>query len=137
RAESAAAAAEQVDPLRSVPRAAGTLLTVHFLAGAIDLGAVLDRVSAGAALGELPDDAALDEVAARLETEDCVRHGDRAGRLAVEGGDFQFHVTHPPGPAPPLFVRPAQLRAQRRPPSGTCPAAALPWAAPSSRHRAP
>src|SRR5262249_17781217 len=109
RAERPAAAAEEVDPRRAVARAAGALLPIHFLAGAMDLGAVLDRVSPGAALGELPNNAALNEVGARLEAEDRVRHGDRAGRLAIEGGDFQFHVTRPPAPAP----RPAP-QAQRR-----------------------
>src|SRR5262249_25081772 len=88
RAEGAAATTKDVDPGRSVPRAAGAFLTVHFLAGAIDVGAVLDRMGAGAALGELPDDAALDDVGARLEAEDRVRPRDRAGRLPIEGGDF-------------------------------------------------
>src|SRR5207302_4218984 len=62
RAEGAAAAAEQIGALRTVPGAAGTFLAVDFLAGAVDLGAVLDRMSAGSPLGELPDDAALNDV---------------------------------------------------------------------------
>ena len=76
--------------------AAGALLRVHLLAGAPDLGAVLGLVGAALALGELPVDAALDDVGARLEAEDRIRQRDRAGFLAVEGGDLQFHVTRPP-----------------------------------------
>ena len=72
RAERTAAAAEQLARARAVTGAAGALLLVHLLAGAPDLGAVLDLVRAGAALGELPDDAALDEVGARLEAEDVL-----------------------------------------------------------------
>src|SRR5262249_26981014 len=142
-AERTAAAAENIDPRRAMPRPAGALLAVHFLAGTMDFGAVLDRMSAGAALGELPNNAALNEIGARLQPEDRVRYGDRTGRLPVEGGDFQFHVTHLPGPAPREFQRALRfLRQQRAAPNhprrcGICPVAAPPWAAPSSRRRAP
>src|SRR5438094_100014 len=70
RAERTAAAAEQVDAGGAVTGVAGALLRVHFLTGTPDLGAVLDFVGAGAALGELPDDATLNDVVARLEPED-------------------------------------------------------------------
>src|SRR6185503_8163235 len=91
-----AAAAEQVHARRTVAGGASALLAVHLLAGAPDLGAVLDLVGAGAALGELPDDAALNEGGARLEPENRIRQLDRAGGFTVEGHDFQFHVTRPP-----------------------------------------
>ena len=76
--------------------AAGALLLVHLLAGTPDVGTPLHRMGAGAALGELPDDAALDEILARLQSEDVVGQADRTLGLAVERRDFQFHVTHSP-----------------------------------------
>ena len=85
RTERTAAAAEQVGAGRAVTGAAGALLRVHLLAGAVDLGAVLDLVGAGAALGELPAHAALQQVGARLETENRVRKLDRAGRPCRRG----------------------------------------------------
>src|SRR5215470_19094560 len=126
RAERAAATAEQVDLGRAMAGGAGALLPIHLLAGAVDLAAVLDVVGAGLALGQLPHHAALQDVDARLETENVVRDGDAARRLALEGRDLQLHLTRPPSlpqPAP-------------RPPAGTCPASANPSAAVSSRHRA-
>ena len=93
RAERTAAASEQIDARGAVAGAAGALLAVHFLAGAMDVGAVLDRVRAGLPLGQLPNDAAMNDVGARLEPENGIGHRDRAGLLAVEGGDFQFHIT--------------------------------------------
>ena len=51
----------------------------------------LRLVRAGLALGELPAHHALDQVLARLETEDLVGELDRAGRVAVEGGDIELH----------------------------------------------
>ena len=95
RTERAATAAEQIDARRAVAGRAGALLAIHLLAGAMDVGAVLDRVRAGLALGELPNDAAMNDVGARLEPENGVGHGDRAGLLAVEGSDFQLHITRP------------------------------------------
>ena len=53
--------------------------------------AVLGLVRAALALGELPVDAALQDVAARLEAENLIRQISLAGFLAVEGDDFQFH----------------------------------------------
>src|SRR5580704_5026650 len=96
RTERTAAAAEQVDALGTVTGPAGTLLRVHFLAGAMNVGAVLDFVSAALALGELPNHATMNNVGARLEPEDFIGHRDRAGFLAVEARDFQFHVTRLP-----------------------------------------
>src|SRR5438128_625923 len=53
RTERAAAAAEQVRARRTVAGTAGALLRMHLLAGAPDVRAVLHRVCAGAAFGEL------------------------------------------------------------------------------------
>src|SRR5471032_331208 len=84
RTERAAAAAELRHAGRAVTRTAGALLLVHLLAGAPDIGAPLRLVGAGLALGELPVDAALDDVLARLETENGVRQLHRAGVLALK-----------------------------------------------------
>src|SRR5215475_110904 len=101
RTEGTAAAAELRHPGRAVTGTAGTLLLVHLLAGAPDLGAALGLVGAGLALVELPLHATCNDVLPRLETEDLVRQVDRTGGLAFEGGDFQFHLTRPPSQAPP------------------------------------
>src|SRR5882757_9270945 len=93
---------------------AGALLPIHLLAGAVDLGAVLDIVGASLTLGQLPHHAALQDVGARLEAEDVIRHGDAASRLTLERRDLQFHLTRPPS-----LPQPA-----RRPRAGTCPASA-------------
>src|SRR5579859_3907109 len=115
RAERAAAAAKQIGPRRAVAGPAGALLPVYLLAGARDIGAVLHRMGAGLTLGELPVDAAVNQIGARLKPKDIVRERDRAGFVTVERGDFQLHLTppaarpplvpsprSPPGPAPPL-----------------------------------
>src|SRR2546421_9800387 len=94
RTERTAAAAEQVHARRAVTGAARSLLPVHLLAGAPDIRTVLHRVRAGAAFGKLPDDAALNEIGARLESKNVLVQRDRACRLAVEGSDF--HVHHAP-----------------------------------------
>src|SRR5262249_54602804 len=125
--EGAAAAAEQVGAGRAVTGAAGALLAIHFFAGAPDLGAVLHLVGAALALGELPVDAALDQVGARIEAENGIRQLDRARRLAVEAGDLQFHVTLPPRPGSAPLPR-SRLSVQRlrprRPAGGIFPASA-------------
>src|SRR5467141_2242942 len=132
--ERTAAAAELRHPGRAVTRTAGALLLVHLLAGTPDIGAPLRLVSPGLTFGELPVDAALDDVLARLETEDLVGQLNRASRLAFKRCDLQFHLTRPP-------ARPALQQAQparpRRWPGGTCPASVRPLATPSSRHRVP
>src|ERR1039457_7385080 len=96
RAEGASAAAELRHACRAVTSAAGAFLRIHLLAGAPDFRAVLGLVRAALALGELPVDAALQDIAARLEAKDLIRQIDGAGFLAFEGGDLQFHVTRPP-----------------------------------------
>src|SRR6185437_4677428 len=100
RAKGTAAAAELRHAGRAMASATRTLLLVHLLAGAPDLGATLGLVRAGLALVELPLHAAGNDVLARLETEDLVRQVDRARGLALEGCDFQFHLTRPPSQAP-------------------------------------
>src|SRR5580704_2634362 len=93
RTERAAAAAEQVDAGGAVARRTGALLPVHLLAGAVDVGAVFHLVGAGPTFGQLPHYATMNEIVARLEPKNSVRYRDRAGVLAVERRDLQFHVT--------------------------------------------
>src|SRR5438477_10710003 len=132
RAERAATTAELRHTGRAVTRAAGALLLVHLLAGAPDVRAALGLVGPGLALGELPLHAALDDILARLETENLVRKLNRTGRLALKRCDFQFHLTRPP--ARPELTLPAHRRHWR---GGTCQASARLSAMPSSPHRAP
>src|SRR5690242_20411753 len=107
RAERTSAAAELRHACRAVTGAAGALLLVHLLAGAPDVGAALRLVRAGLALVELPLHAALNDVGARLETEDGVGQLHGAGVLAFKRCDFQFHLTRPPSrPALPQPRRP-------------------------------
>src|SRR6185295_7700590 len=61
----------------------------------IDFAPGLRLVRAGAALGELPDDHALNEVGARLQSEDLVLEIDLAGRFRVERENLLFHVQLP------------------------------------------
>src|SRR5688572_2580166 len=77
--------------MRAVARAASALLCRELLASARDISAVLHLVGAGAALGELPYDAAMDEVRARLEAEDFFVERDGAGFLAVKREHLEFH----------------------------------------------
>src|ERR1700745_203238 len=83
RAKGTAAAAELRHTGRAMASATRTLLLVHLLAGAPDLGAALGLVRAGLALVELPLHTTGDNVLARLETEDLVRKLDGAGSLAL------------------------------------------------------
>src|SRR6185312_2345762 len=143
RTEGAAAAAELRHARRAVTGAAGALLRVHLLAGAPDLGPVFGLVRPTLALGELPVDATLDQVGARLQAEDVLRQADRTRFLTLEGGDLHIHLTRPPaGPAHPPSLQPSAQTWPRaslqtwRPPRGTCPASALPSEASSSPHRA-
>src|SRR5690242_14943105 len=96
RAERTTAAAELRYTGRAVARVAGALLLEHLLAGAPDFRTALGLMGTGLTLGELPVDAALDQVLARLKAENPIRELDRARSLAFEGGDVQFHVMHPP-----------------------------------------
>ena len=75
-----AAAAELRHAGRAVTGAAGALLLVHLLAGAIDLAASECLVVSGLALGQLPAHHARDDVGARLEAEDRVVEFERARR---------------------------------------------------------
>src|ERR1700756_574136 len=89
RTEAPATAAELRHAAGAVTGAAGALLLVHLLAGAPDLGAALGLVGTGLTLVELPLHAALDDILARLQTEDAFGELDRTGRLALKGCDFQ------------------------------------------------
>src|SRR5262249_8435823 len=95
RSERTAAAAEQIDARRAVTRRAGALLAVHLFSGARDLRPVLDLMGAALAFRQLPDDAAMNNVGARLESENGVGQRYRASLLAVERGDLNFHITRP------------------------------------------
>jgi len=66
----ASAAAKLRHARRAVAGAAGALLLVHFLAGAVNLRAAKRLMRAGLPLGELPAQHAGDEVLARIEAED-------------------------------------------------------------------
>src|SRR5690349_15213772 len=86
-------------------RRAGPLLAVHFLTGARDLRAVLDLVRAALTLGELPHDATMNDIGARLESKNGIRQRDRARLLAVERGDLNFHITRPSSASWPACFR--------------------------------
>src|SRR5262245_6484288 len=105
RTESAAAAAELRDARGPVTGAASALLRVHLLAGPPDFSAAFGLVGAALTLGELPVDAALNNIGPRLKTEDRIRQFDRAGFLAFEGGDLHFHITRPPSLEQPIQAR--------------------------------
>src|SRR3954468_19898408 len=132
RSERTSAAAELRHTRGAVASAARALLLVHLLAGAPDVRPALGLVSPGLTLGKLPLHAALDDVLARLQTEDLVGKLNRAGRLALKRCDFQFHLTRPPA-RPEL----TPLARRRHQPSGTCPASARPSANPFFLHCAP
>src|SRR5260370_28432711 len=102
---------------RTVTSTAGALLLVHLLAGTPHIGATLRLVRAGLTLGELPVDAALDDILARLQAENLVGKLDRASLFTFKGRDFQVHLTRPP-PRPALT-----LPARRRRPSSCQPSA--------------
>src|SRR5262249_6098944 len=113
----AAAAAELRDARGAVAGATGAFLRIHFLAGSPDFRAALGLVRAALALGELPVDAALDDVGPRLKAEDRIRQLDGSGFLAFEGGDLHFHITRPPSQEPPPQAReprPASVRPSAR-----------------------
>src|SRR6185312_8025793 len=86
---------EERSRARAVTGAAAALLRAVLLLGAVHLGAGQDLVVAAAALGELPNHDALDQVGARLEPEDRVVELDLAGRLVVEIEDFGLHAQTP------------------------------------------
>lgn len=86
------AADELGRPARAVTGAASALLLVHLLRGPGDFVPDLDLVVARAALGELPGDAALQDVGADLfDAEDVVGELDRAALPAVQLDDVEFH----------------------------------------------
>src|SRR6516162_11263237 len=120
-------------------RRAGALLPVHLLAGAVDFAPVLDVMGAALTLGELPAHATVQDIGARLQTEDGVRQVHPARRRAVEGRDFELHFKpHPWLPSARLLQRLPGLHPRRLLHSsavGTCPAWGPHPAAASSRHR--
>src|SRR6516164_56834 len=93
--EEAPSTTELIDARRTVARRTGAFLAVHFLTGTRDLRPVLHLVRAALPLCQLPDDTAVNDVGARLETENSIRHSDRPRFLALEGGDLELHITRP------------------------------------------
>ncbi len=85
RTMSLATAAELRRTRRMVTGATGTLLLVHLGAGAVDLGAALGLVRALLLLGELPAHHALQDVLARLETENLIGELDPCRRPCLRG----------------------------------------------------
>jgi hypothetical protein len=79
-----AAAAKLRSASRMVAGAARTLLLVHLGAGARDFGAALGLVRALLLLGELPAHNALQDVLARVKTENLFRELDLAGVFAAK-----------------------------------------------------
>jgi hypothetical protein len=77
--------------MRAVTRAAGALLSRKLLAGPGNIRTVLDRVGAGTALGELPHDAAVDQIRTRLQAEDFLVQRDVAGLGAVKREHLEIH----------------------------------------------
>src|SRR6187397_1733645 len=129
RTESAAAATELRDARGAVAGATGALLRIHFLAGSPDFSTTLGLVRAALTLGELPVDAALDDIGPRLKAEDRIRQLDRSGFLPFEGGDLHFHITRPPSQEQPP-------RAQEPRPASVPPSARIsfpPWLRTSPR----
>ena len=77
-------AAELRSASRMVTGAARTLLLVHLGAGARDFGAALGLMRALLLLGKLPAHDALQNVFARIETENRVGELDLAGVFAAK-----------------------------------------------------
>src|SRR5262249_5067268 len=91
RTESATTATELRYAGRAVTGAASALLRIHLLTGPPDFGAALRLVCPALALRELPVDATLDEVGARLQSEDRIGQRGLARILSIESDDLEFH----------------------------------------------
>src|SRR5215510_13805238 len=105
RTESATTATELRYAGRAVTGAASALLRIHLLTGPPDFGAALRLVCPALALRELPVDATLDEVGARLQSEDRIGQRGLARILSIESDDFEFHHS------PSFFTAAAALSA--------------------------
>src|SRR5690242_6925255 len=82
-------------PSRVLTWSSMSLPLLRFLAGTRDLRPVLHFVRPALSFGQLPNDAAVNDVGAWLKTKNSVRHGNRACFFAVEGTDLELHVTPP------------------------------------------
>src|SRR5262245_64138513 len=89
-----------------MPRRASALLPVQLLAGSIDLGAILDVMSAALTFGQLPADTALQDIGTRLETEYRVRQVDRPRSCTIERADLDLHLSHPSARPNQKYQRP-------------------------------
>src|SRR5690606_26384572 len=90
-----AAAAKLRRTSRMVTGAARTLLLVHLGACAGNLGASLGLVRALLLLGKLPAYDALQDILARIQSEDRFAELQLAGFLAGEGRDLEIHCHAP------------------------------------------
>src|ERR1700722_5541281 len=132
RTHGASAAPELRHAGRTMTGAAGALLLVHLLAGAVDVGAPQRLVRPGLALGELPAHHARNQVRAGLKPKYSVAELQRAGGRAVDRRHVELHGVTLPSPLRPMGRR-RPLRSER----GTCQAAGRPLATASSPRRAP
>src|SRR5262249_27985136 len=77
----------------AVTSGTAALLATELLAGAGDVGALTRAARGRTTLFELPRDDAVQDVGARIETENLVVELDvRRFRLGVEGGNLDLHV---------------------------------------------
>src|SRR4029078_8428741 len=95
RPKGLAAANEDAGAARTVTGAARALLVSVFLAGAVDLAAGLGLMRSRLALIELPLDDAMQNIGARLESEDVLGEIDGTRLLGLDGLDVGFHDGHP------------------------------------------
>src|SRR5690606_24030233 len=90
-----AAAAELRSGLGTVTGATCALLVVHLLRRGGNFATHLGLVRSGLALGELPANHAVQDIGARLQTENLVRKHDGTVGLAFERGDLEIHYSAP------------------------------------------
>jgi len=91
-----AAAHENTGLARTVTRSAATFLVAKLFRRTVDFAARLGLVGTLLALVELPLDNPVNDVNARLKTENVVRQLNRACLLCVNGMNVGFHVSLTP-----------------------------------------
>src|SRR5258706_5114284 len=91
RSHGLAAADKERRRARAVAGRTGALLAIDLLGRAVHFAAGLGLVRSGAALGELPDDDALDQIGAGLQAKNVVLEIDFARIGGIEGEHFGFH----------------------------------------------
>src|SRR3979490_2892766 len=73
----------------------GALLAIDLLGRAVHFAAGLGLMRSGTALGELPDNDALNQIGARLKTENVVLQIDFTRIGGIEPHHFPFHNAPP------------------------------------------